>query len=235
MRYSVRVEADVVESILGLRKVERDLGLTPELLDVMDYLKRRIGPTVKPAVAARLLDVSQPALKRWTASGDLPMVMTPSGRYEVPLAALLPLVEEVRELRRQGYPRPLKEAFHQRREQAERIRPALQQRIKRFTQGPTDGHRRAELRSLALHSLVADRLDERVVLRARRRLDEFERAGKIDKRYADEWREVLNSKPENIRRVLVSDTQEARDLRQNTPMPLVVTEPERRIVRDLVS
>jgi hypothetical protein len=58
-------------------------------------VERAVGPTVGRAASARLLGVSQTALDRWIASGDVPVALTPGGRREVPLAALAELIDAV--------------------------------------------------------------------------------------------------------------------------------------------
>lgn len=76
-----------------------------------------------PAMAARLLGVSQTALERWIASGDVPILITPSGRRETTLHALLELIEAVRD-HRTAHPtdrHPLGAVLRARRAEAQRL------------------------------------------------------------------------------------------------------------------
>jgi len=58
--------------------------------------------------------------------------------------------------------------------------------------------------------------------------------GKLDRRYADEWEQVLELPVADIRRTLASDDARARDLRQNSPFAGMLSEPERRRILELV-
>ena len=53
-------------------------------------------------------------------------------------------------------------------------------------------------------------------------------SGKVDARYAVEWERVLRMPVRQIREVISEDTQYARDLRQNSPLAGLLSEPERR-------
>ncbi|MDQ3720072.1 MAG: hypothetical protein M3350_04715 [Actinomycetota bacterium] len=105
----------------------------------------------------------------------------------------------------------------------------------RYRRGLEDsGHRRAELRGLAYHRAVAQRLDESLVDDARRRLRAWRVEGRIDQRYADRWERVLARPRPAIEKFIGRDSQEARDLRQNSPFAGVLSEPERRRVLQMV-
>ena len=64
-----------------------------------DFLESLVGPTVRPAEAARLLSISHPALDRWIGKGEISSVLTPKGRREIPLSELVELLEEVEQRR----------------------------------------------------------------------------------------------------------------------------------------
>jgi len=55
-------------------------------------LERALGPTVRPAMAARLLGVRQAALDRWVALGDVSTLVIPTAGRKVPLGALVALI-----------------------------------------------------------------------------------------------------------------------------------------------
>ena len=83
-----------------------------------------------------------------------------------------------------------------------------------------------------LHRAVAGKLacdPERVLERARRNLDRLERvhAEGMSRRWLDGWRTLVEEGPEAVMRVLVEDSAEAIELRQNSPFAGVVSNDER--------
>src|SRR5437867_6499758 len=215
---------DAVENILRLRRAERvaDENVRGEIASVREYLEGLVGPTVRPAEAARLLGLSQPALSRWIEKGEISTVLTPQGRREIPLSELVTLLEEVEELEGTSS-RPLAVVIGERRRSAEavdidRLLPRRRPR----------GHRTAELHALAYHRLVAERLDERLVEEAARRLRRWREANRIDPRWADEWERILAMPVPRIAKAISADTKRARELRQSSPFAGALTEHERR-------
>jgi hypothetical protein len=97
------------------------------------------------------------------------------------------------------------------------------------------GHRTAERRSLEFHRLVAERLDDRLVEGARRRVDQWlANGGPVHPFWAQRWRELLEQPLPDIAQMLTADGEEAQDLRQNTPFAGALTPQERwRIVREV--
>lgn len=79
-----------------------------------------------------------------------------------------------------------------------------------------DPHRLAELRSLAAHRVIAERLRARPELleRARERVEEWLREARP---YARAWRELLDREVEEIAAAITADSERARALRQSTP------------------
>ena len=91
------------------------------------------------------------------------------------------------------------------------------------------GHRTAELRSIAMHRLVAERLDSGLVRNAQKRVGGWLAVdGPVDHRWARQWEELLSHPISELKRRLVEDSEEMRDLRQSTPFAGVVAEDERR-------
>jgi hypothetical protein len=219
-----------VANLCRLRRAERELGVSPEIRAVKADLERAVGATVPRAMAARLLRVSQTALDRWISLGDVPAVLTPAGRREVPLRALVELVELLQERRRAEADRhPLASLLRERRSAAERLDVAasLPAHCRRRE---LDDHRAAELRGLVYHRAVAARLSDQLVQAARERIRRWRSEGRIDPRYAQRWEEVLAQKPAQIAKLIAQDTQLASDLRQSSPFAGVLSEPERRHV-----
>jgi len=83
-----------------------------------------------------------------------------------------------------------------------------------------------------LHRAVAGKLacdPERVLERARRNLDRLERvhAEGMSRRWLDRWRALVDEGPEAVMRVLVEESADANELRQNSPFAGVLSNDER--------
>ena len=217
---------EAIENILRLRSAERlaDPHLRAEIASVREFLEGLVGATIRPAQAARLLGLSQPALNRWIDKREIPTVMTVEGRREIPLSELVELLEEVEQARDESGSRPLAGVIRERRRRSSeeidlnRLLPRRRPRA----------HRVAELHSLAYHRLVAERLDEYLVDHARRRLRRWREEGRIHPRWAEEWEEILAMPVPRIAKAIGEDTQNARELRQSSPFAGALTEQERR-------
>jgi len=216
-----------IENILRLRRLERvvDGRARDEIATVREFLESFVGSTVRPAQAARLLGISQPALNKWIEKGEIAAVMTPRGRREIPLSELVELLEEVDEAARdESRSRPLAAVIRERNRRAhetidvDRLLPRRQRR----------GHRVAELQALAYHRLVAERLTDQIIENAQRRLRRLRREGRIDSRWADEWDRILSMPLPEVAKAISSDTARARELRQTSPFAGALTEQERR-------
>ncbi len=190
------------------------------VVEAQDILSEVVGQTLRPAQAARLLGVSQSAFQRWVYSGDIPTVLTPDDRLEVPLGAVVDLLDEVE---RSDAKRPLSAVIRQRRhrsvETADLNRLVPPKRRRR--------HEAAQLHSLAYHRLVAERLDATMVARAQRRLNRWEADNTVDPRWIAEWRRVLALPLEQMKRRLGAQTTQASELRQTSPFAGLLTEQER--------
>jgi hypothetical protein len=89
---------------------------------------------------------------------------------------------------------------------------------------------RDDRQSLWLHAAVAGKVarsPEAAVHRARLNLARMERANRGPSRWLRHWHQVLDDGPERVIRTLTADTQEGRELRQNSPFAGVLTERER--------
>src|SRR5215217_965411 len=84
-----------IRNIVRLRRAERTARDAADIVAVRTDIERSVGRTVSRALSARLLGISQTALDRRIDQGLIPVVMTPNGRHEVPLTALLDLIEDV--------------------------------------------------------------------------------------------------------------------------------------------
>jgi hypothetical protein len=219
----------LIRNILRLRRAESSSSHADDIAAVRADLERAVGATVSRAMSARVLGVSQTALHRRIAQGDVPVVMTPGGRREVPLSALVELVEAVEE-HRSAEARPVSAVMRRRRADAEQLQPdtASGDRLART------GHASPEARSLAYHRAVAQRLDRAAVEAARHRLRRWQRDGRIDPRYAEGWEQLLDGSLATIRDSIGEESQRSRDLRQNSPFAGTLTAQERRRVLDAV-
>lgn len=220
------------ESIARLRRAERQTG-NADVASVREDLEAQLGGTVSRNLAANLLGVSHTALNNWIAAGDIPVVITERGRKEVPLPTLLDLYERVGEERSSGRRRlhVLEPVMIEGRRRAERMRPGvgLDELGER-----SDPHRRQELRSLVYHRALAPQLSRQMVDEAQRKLAQWKRDGRIDPRYAEAWDSVFAMPMANIRKVIGSDDPRGRDLRQNSPLAGLLSEPERRRILEAI-
>jgi excisionase family DNA binding protein len=218
----------MLATLRDLRQVEAvvDPAWRPKISTALDYLESTLGSTIRPAEAARFLGVSQPALTRWIDRGEVPAVRTPSGRREIPVSDLLELIEDVDQKRDEGWERPLAAAIRARHEQAENsidldlVMPRRRPR----------GHRTAELQSLAYHRVIAQRLDDRLIANANRKLTRWRSSNRIHPRWADEWQRLLEKSPSHIARAISADTTKARELRQTSPFAGLLNAQERRLL-----
>jgi len=222
-----------LEQVGRLRRAQRRAPRERDIASVRADLEAELGETVSQRLAARFLGVSHTALQRWVKAGDLPLVYSPSGRQEVPVAALLDLYERVERERSRGHRRRrhLEPVLVEGRERAEQLKAAD---LGAGTAAGEDGHSRADRRALAYHRAVAKRLNRRMIDEALHRVWKWRDEGKLDRRYADEWEQVLELPVADIRRTLASDDARARDLRQNSPFAGMLSEPERRRILELV-
>ncbi len=225
----------LVGNIVRLRRAELTGRHGEDVAAVRADLEHSVGPTVARARAARLLGLSQTALDRWISGGDVPAVLTPSGRREVPLRTLVDLVLAVEERRHAtGDPHAVASVLRRRRLEAGALDVEALVLHERRAAGAEHGHRRAELRSLAYHRAVAGRLDERIVADARERVRRWRAEAVIHPRHADVWETILAQRPARIAELIAVDDPEGRDLRQSSPLAGVLSERERRRVLDAV-
>lgn len=225
---------DLVRELVLLRRAEVGASATDLVAGVRARLERALGRTVTRAVAARTLGISQTALGTWIERGEISTVMERNGRPRVPLRELLDLAAAV-EAHKEASPGesyPLATVLRLRREAIERIDPE-QILPGRYRRGDLAGHRRAELRGLAYHRAVAQRLDARLVSDARARLHVWLEEGQIDERDAARWERVLARPVSSIARAISGDWQSSRALRQSSPLTGVLSEPERRKVLEI--
>lgn len=218
----------LVDGVVRLRRTERIPGAAEDVRPVRRELEARLGSTLSRSRTARILGVSQTALDRWVEAGQVPVVVTPGGRREVPRQFVVELREAVDALAAEGRRRHrLAAALAARREAATRMGGDTPRDAPSNSEA-AGGHRTAERRARAYHAVVADRLDEAMIDEARARIEQLAADGHIDPRYADRWRELLARPCDEIARAIVADDQTAVDLRQNSPFSGVLNEQERR-------
>lgn len=230
---SVAETLNLVDDIVRLRRAERLPEAAPLVAPVRRDLESRLGPTLSRSRASRVLGVSQTALDRWVAAGQIPIVITPTGRREVPRQFVVELSDAVRALKDRGQHRHvLAAALAERREVAERASRVGSSggRSRDPASRIPRGHRTAERRGLAYHRAIAERLDQPLVDDAQAQLERLESAGHLHPRYAQRWREILALPIDRIAAAITADDQEAVDLRQSSPFAGMLNEQERRRV-----
>jgi len=221
-----------VESIVRLRRASRhsDGELHRDIEATLSYLERIAGPTLSRAETARLLGISHTALDRWVEKGDIPAVVTPSGRREIPLAQVVDLLERIQGRADEGS-LALSRVIRDRRRQA----AAISESDFLPTRRPRPRtHRVADLHALAYHRVVAQRLDDVVVRDAQKRLQRWKRDGRIDSRWAEEWEQILALPLPRIAKAISSNSERGRALRQSSPFAGSLNEHERRRIAQAV-
>ncbi len=213
------------EDIARLRRVGFLMPQNEDLAAVRLDLEQELGETVSQRLAARLLGVSHTALERWVKRGSVPLVFTPTGRQEVPVASLLVLYEAVRSSADVPTGHPLAAAMRNQHYAAAHLSldwPPLD-----HLAVPED---RTHQRGLAYHQAVATRLHKHAVADARYVLYRWREQGRIDPLYAERWDRILSMPLKDIRETITAVGMDADDLRQNSPFAGALTEPERRRV-----
>jgi uncharacterized protein YbaR (Trm112 family) len=227
---AIAQKEQLIGEVARLRRAEQNPSSAREnIASVRAGLERMAGPTVTRAMAARLLGVSQTALDRWVAAGDVPVLVTPTGRHELPLRWLVELVEAVRErsLASPDDRHPLGSVLRTRRSEAQRLDTS--RLVGTYDRGDRDEpHRRAELLSLAYHRAIAQRLDDCIVRDAQDRLSRWLSQARIDPCYAKQWQTILANPPAEIEEAIGADTPHMNDLRQSSPFAGALSEPLRR-------
>lgn len=221
-----------LKRIARLRRAESETG-NPEVATVRSELEEELGDSVSRNLAASLLKVSHTALNRWIAAGDIPVVISERGRKEVPVPALLDLYEQVEKERSTGERRRhfLEPSISETRSRAERMRPG---KGPEFEIESGEPHRRAALRSLAYHRALAPRLRRPMIDEAIRKIHRWSEDGRIDKRYATQWLDLLEQPVHEIRRAISADDPRGQELRQSSPLAGLLSEPERRKILETV-
>jgi hypothetical protein len=230
MRRSEREQT--LENIALLRRAEKVIP-NADVARVREDLESQLGGTVPRSLSASLLGVSHTALNNWIAAGDVPVVISERGRREVPIPTLLDLLERVEEERKSGRRKlhMLEPVMTDARRRAERMRPRVGGSGSRSRSDP---HRAAELRSLAYHRVLAPRLRRPMIDAAQRKLRQWRADGRIDPRHAQAWEEVFAMPMTEIRKAITADDERGRDLRQNSPLAGLLSEPERRKILESV-
>lgn len=220
----------LVSDAVRLRRAHHRQPHDEDLAAVRADIERAAGPTVGRAASARLLGVSQTALDRWIGTGDIPVVLTPRGRNEVPLPALLDLLDALDARRATPDRHPLASVLRER-----RARIAERSTVTGAGKQPVDGggHRAAELHGLAYHEVVAGRLDDSLVADATVRLQRWRNEGRIHPRYASAWEALLAGPRAPLVHALRADDDQAAALRQSSPFAGVLDERERRALLGL--
>lgn len=195
----VERNTELFKRMLRLRRAERAHPDDRDIWTVRAEIERELGDVLTRSMAAQLLGTPPSSLQRWIDSGDLPLVLSKTGRKGIPVSAAAALYEvlndqpsgDKRERRaRQHRIEPLILESHR---YAERLDPRglieaddEDDEEEREQQGAiADRHRRADRRSLAYHRAVAKRLRRPMLDAARRQVWQWQREGRIDDRYVD--------------------------------------------------
>jgi hypothetical protein len=228
----IRERERVLENIARLRRAEKKAP-SVDIAMVREDLESQLGGTVSRSLSANLLGVSHTALNNWIAAGDVPVVISERGRKEIPIPTLLELQQRVAEERKSGRRKlhMLEPIMTKARSRAERMRPRA---AVSGSRRPSDPHRTPELRSLAYHRAIAPRLRRPMIDEAQRKLRRWTEDGRVDPRYTQLWEDVFAMPMAEIRKAISADDERGRDLRQNSPLAGLLSEPERRKILETV-
>jgi hypothetical protein len=228
MAASLRPE-QLVRHVATLRRAERD-GAPAAVADVRRDLERAVGRSVRRAVAARVLGITQTALDRLIVADRLPELVTANGRREMPLGELVSLLMDVEDLRAAGAGGHAVSTALRAREAAAEAAVTVDERLLAEARG-ADDRRRAELASLAYHQQVAARLDDAIVARAARRVAAAVGDPRADPVAVTMWQDALASPRERLAALVTGDDETGRALRRSSPFLGVLSHAERRQLR----
>jgi hypothetical protein len=222
---------EALAALARMRRLENRVAddLREDVIEAREFVERIIGPTIRASVLARVLGVSRPAIKTWLDRGEIATVSTPAGRREIPLTEAISLIEAVEAARRAGNERPIARVIRDRHEEARTSAD-----LDRLVPPKPRTHRTPELQALAYHRAVAERLDERMVASARRKMQRWRDSGRVHPRWADAWLEILSRPVSSVAAAVATDSRAARELRQTSPFAGALTEQERRRLADAV-
>lgn len=218
----------LIRNLVRLRRAQARQPDSDELPAVRADLEALVGASVPRAFAARVLGVSRAALDKRIARGDVPVVLTRDGRREVAVSMLVDLADAVEQVERPtGARSALGAVLDRQRADAQTL--ALDDLLPAVHLAERDAHphRRAELRSLAYHRVVARKLTPGLVADARQRLARWREQGRIHPNYAAAWERLLGQPLPVIAAAVTADDQASRDLRQNSPFAGALTAAER--------
>jgi hypothetical protein len=230
---AIKDRKKTLRNIERLRRAEQR-SPDAEVGAVREDLEEELGGTVSRNLAAEVLGVSHTALNRWVDIGEVPVVITPGGRREVPIPALLSLRERVEGERRSGRERThaLEAVMLEDRLKAARI--AHRNLVTAEELESADRHRLSDLRGLAYHRAIAPQLRRQAIEEALRKVERWQGDGRMDPRHADAWRQLGRKPLKEIRRIIGTDDSLGRDLRQNSPLAGLLSEAERRKILETV-
>ncbi len=103
---------------------------------------------------------------------------------------------------------------------------------------PRNPHRLNDLRSLAIHRLIAERIeaDPGLLEGVRRRLGDLATRGVLHPRYAAAWAELLDGPLDRLLRTLRDDGERATALRQASPFSGIIDQATRwRVWKDVTA
>jgi hypothetical protein len=219
----------LVRDIAVLRRAERD-GAPAAISEVRRDLERAVGRTVRRAVAARALGITQTALDRLITADRLPELVTAGGRREMPLGELVSLLLDVEDLRAAGAGGHAVSTALRAREQAAAAAVVVDAALVAEA-AAADERRRAELVALAYHQQVAARLDDELVARAARRVDAASGDARVDQEAVRMWQDALATPRERLAALITTDDDRGRALRRVSPFAGALSHAERRHLR----
>jgi hypothetical protein len=207
----------------------KDRAMAAELDQLAWSLVKAADP-VRLGYAQRRLGISDPTTRAWVDRGILSLAGRSPRR--VTLESVARAEEIATELHLNGQERELGAALERHLEwQRMRREPEFERGLELIGQmrgNAPCGHRTAELRSLAFHRQVAQALDPQAVSKAQARVNKWVRDnGPVPRTWAKQWRTLLERPLAEIKQALTTDSEQMRELRQNTPFAGALSEADR--------
>lgn len=222
-------QIELLENLIRIARAEASLPPNRDIAHVRASLERELGGTVSQRQAAEVLKVSQPGLRRWIESGDIPLVVRQDGAKAVPVSEVIRLAHELEQKRASSEHErfPLEAVMADRRRDAEALRRHIHAVVI-----PIDEEASKYQSKFAwlYNAAVVLKLNKDLTKSAKQRLWRLQEGGHIHDHYVELWEVLLDRPIDEIANELLSITSDGADLRQNSPFDGVLTHHERQLV-----
>lgn len=229
-----RKQLELLGDLIRIARAESVLPPNRDIATVRARIERELGGTVSQRQASEVLGVSQPGLRRWIESGDIPLVVRVDGTRAVPVSEVVGLALELDDARQRiGDLRyPLESVMADRMADAKRLTAHVH-----ILAAPIKADPNENQSSFArlYNAVVASRLDAALVGEARQRLWRLHAGGHIDDSYVARWEHLLERPSDEIAEAITSSSDVGGDLRQNSPFDGSLSHHERQVLLEALT